>query len=63
MSTQEIEELLDLLDWSRTKLAAELNVTESCVHHWLAERRLPRDRHVKKMRRLLADARKLAAAR
>lgn len=39
MTPEEIQELLDLTGWSRTRLAAELGVVEGTIHSWLSRRR------------------------
>lgn len=35
LSRQEIEELMRLRGWSRTRLAVEMDVTENCVSRWI----------------------------
>jgi DNA-binding transcriptional regulator YiaG len=39
MTPTEIRELLALKGWSRTQLAAALDVTENTVHQWISGRR------------------------
>lgn len=39
MKLAEIEELLELKGWSRTRLAAELDITENAVQQWFGQRR------------------------
>jgi DNA-binding transcriptional regulator YiaG len=41
MTPREIQELMDLRHWSRTQLAAALDVTEPTIHSWMSERRVP----------------------
>jgi DNA-binding transcriptional regulator YiaG len=41
MAPCEIQELMDLRHWSRTQLAAALDVTEPTIHSWMSERRVP----------------------
>lgn len=57
MKPEEIQELLDLKGWSKTKLAAELDMTESSVHYWLSGQRNPIGPAVILMRVWLQEAR------
>ena len=62
MTQEEIRELLELRDWSRTKLAGELDLTENTVHQWLSGRRKASGPATILMRLWLIEARALAAA-
>lgn len=41
MSKQEIEELMELRGWSKSRLAAELDLGENIVYRWLHDDRVP----------------------
>ena len=41
MSKSEITELMELKGWSRTKLAASLDLTETTVNKWMSDSRSP----------------------
>lgn len=41
MTLDDIQELMDLKFWTRTKLASELDLTENTVHQWFSGRRNP----------------------
>lgn len=58
MQPAEIQELMDVKGWSRTQLAANLDVTENTVHQWMSGRRIPGGPAVILMRRWLADCKK-----
>lgn len=55
MSAEEIEELLELRNWTRTKLAAALDLTENTVHQWISGRRVPGGPAVILMRMWIAE--------
>jgi DNA-binding transcriptional regulator YiaG len=57
MTRKEILELIGLRGWSRTKLAAELDVTENTVHQWISGRRQPSGPACILMRMWLEDSR------
>ncbi len=57
MKKAEILELLRLTGWSRTKLAAELDLTENSVNRWLAGNRFPSGPASILMRMWLEEAR------
>jgi DNA-binding transcriptional regulator YiaG len=61
MTLEEINELLELKGWSRTRLAAELDLTENAVYQWFTHRRNPGGPAVILMRIWLVEARKQAA--
>jgi len=58
MSKKEILELLDLKGWSKTRLAAELDLGENIVHRWIVGDRVPGGPASILMRMWLTDARK-----
>lgn len=41
MTAKEMQELLVLMNWTRTKLAAELEITANAVDKWFAAGRAP----------------------
>ena len=41
MTPAEIEELMKLKGWSKTRLAAELDLSENIVYRWINEERTP----------------------
>lgn len=55
MTPNEIQALLDAKCWTRTKLAAELGVTENSVHQWFSGRRNPGGSAAVLMRMWLAE--------
>lgn len=57
MEIEEIEELLKLKGWTRTKLAGELGMTENAIHQWFSKRRNPGGPAAILMRMWLDDAR------
>lgn len=63
MDTTDIQELMDLRGWSRTRLAAELDVTENAVQQWFGKaRRKPGGPACILMRLWLEESRREAAA-
>jgi len=63
MDPVEIQELLDLKDWSVTKLAAELHLGENTVYQWLSKRRNPGGPATILMRMWLKDEKEKKAGR
>ena len=63
MEIAEIEELLRLRGWTRTRLAAELGITENAVQQWFGQkRRSPSGPAVTLMKLWLDEARKQPVA-
>jgi hypothetical protein len=60
VSPEEIQELLDLNSWPRTKLAAEMKMTEASVYGWLKGVRVPSGPVSVLIRLWLEEARKKA---
>ena len=58
MSVEEIEELLELKGWTKTQLAAALDLGENAVYRWLHEDRNPSGPAAILMRMWLNDARR-----
>lgn len=57
MSKKEIKELMKLKDWSPSKLASELNLSEHAVYKWLNGDRIPSGPASILMEMWLTDAR------
>ncbi len=57
MSKEEIQELMDLKGWSKTQLAAALDVTENIVYRWFSGDRVPGGPATVLMRLWLNEAR------
>ncbi len=62
MKPEEILELIELKNWSRTQLAAALDVTENTVHQWASKRRVPSGPASILMRMWLNEARQQSPA-
>jgi DNA-binding transcriptional regulator YiaG len=62
MKPSEIQELLRLKGWSKTRLAAELDLTEHSVRGWLAGKRQATGPAAILMRMWLEEARDMAEA-
>lgn len=60
MDKTELQELLHLKGWSRTKLAAELDISENAVQKWFMAGRVPGGPATILLREWLAVARKEA---
>ncbi len=60
MKPEEIAELMQLKGWSRTQLAAALDLTENTVHQWFSGRRVPGGPATILMRMWLEEARRHA---
>ncbi len=58
MSKEEIVELMTLKDWSKAKLAAELDLGENIVYRWVNGERVPGGPATILMRMWLDEARK-----
>ena len=57
MTAAEIKELLDLRGWSRTRLAAELELTQNAIDKWFMAGRAPGGPASILLRLWLTDAR------
>lgn len=57
MTIEEVQELLDLKGWSRTKLGGELGITQNAIDQWFSKRRCPSGPASILMRMWLAAAR------
>jgi len=55
MTPEEIQELMDLKGWSKTRLAAELGLTEHAVRRWLIDRAPPSGPAARLMREWLEE--------
>ena len=60
MSSEEIKELLRLKDWTKTKLAAHLDLGENIVYRWINGDRAPSGPASILMRQWLTEARAAA---
>ncbi len=58
MKPEEIQELMQLMGWTKTKLAAELDLSENAIHRWIEGDRNPSGPAVILMRLWLEAARK-----
>ena len=56
MTKEDIIELMEIKGWSRTQLAAQLDVTETTIFGWLSGRRHPGGPAKILMRQFLAEA-------
>lgn len=63
MKTDELRELMRLKGWSKTKLAAEMELTENAVHRWLSGERDPSGPAIVLVRLWLKEARENHAAK
>lgn len=58
MTPSELKELLAVKEWTRTQLAAALDVSENAVHQWFSGRRNPGGPANILMRMWLAEAKR-----
>lgn len=57
MTLQDVEDLMELRDWSRTDLASNLDLCEAAIHKWFRLGKVPGGPGAILMRQWLAESR------